>query len=270
MTTSADDIWNTIRTEASAIIDSEPALASFFYAAILKHDALAEAMSFALAAKLGSKNLPTMLLQELIDDILRQEPSLIGTIAADIQAWRERDPACNQFSQPLLYFKGFHALESYRVAHYLWSQGREFLALHLQNKISQSFGVDIHPAAQLGHGIMIDHATSLVIGETSVLGNNISLLHSVTLGGTGCEQGKRHPTVDDGVLISVGAKLLGNIHVGEGAKIAAGSVVLSDVPAHVTVAGVPAKAIGASRGEMPAISMQQFWEKLNCDDNNDS
>jgi serine O-acetyltransferase len=206
-----------------------------------------------------------MLLQDLIDSIFQQQSYLEDMVARDIQAVYERDPACNQYSLPLLYFKGFHALQGYRIAHELWQQQRLYLALYLQNKISEQFGVDIHPGAVLGCGIMIDHATALVIGETSVLGNNISMLHSVTLGGTGCESGKRHPTIGDGVLISAGAKILGNITVGANAKIAAGSVVLSDVPAHATVAGVPATAVGNGAKEMPATTMEHVWEKLNCD-----
>lgn len=266
MTLSVSALWNEIRKEASEIVDNEPALASYFYAAILKHQQLSDALSFALASKLGSKTLPAMSLQELISGEIRKRPALLDIVAADIQAVRDRDPACENYCQPLLYFKGFHALQAYRVSHELWLQGRELLASHLHNKISQTFSVDIHPAAQLGRGIMVDHATALVIGETSILGDNISLLHSVTLGGTGCEKGKRHPTVGDGVLISVGAKILGNIVIGDGAKIAAGSLVLSDIPANTTVAGVPAKAVGNNSSGMPAISMEQFWQKLNCDE----
>ena len=261
-----DNLWQTIRGEAQAIIGSEPALASYYYSAILKHDNLTQAISFALAEKLGSNTLPAMMLQELIHSIFAQKTSLIQCVANDLQAVRERDPACDQYSLPLLYFKGFHALQAYRISHELWLQKREHLALYLQNQISQQFGVDIHPGATLGSGIMLDHATALVIGETSVLGDNISILHSVTLGGTGCEQGKRHPTIGNGVLISVGAKVLGNINVGEGAKIAAGSVVLSDVPAHATVAGVPAMAVGNGAVDMPAITMEHFWGKMNCDE----
>ncbi len=261
-----DNIWQTVRDEAQSIVGSEPALASFYYSAILKHENLTQAISFALAEKLGSKTLPAMMLQEQIQTIFAQKPELINCVASDLKAVRERDPACDQYCLPLLYFKGFHALQAYRISHELWLQEREFLALYLQNQISQQFGVDIHPGATLGCGIMIDHATAVVIGQTSVLGDNISILHSVTLGGTGCEQGKRHPTIGDGVLISVGAKILGNITIGQGAKIAAGSVVLSDVPDHATVAGVPAVPVGGSSIDMPAISMEHFWEKMNCDD----
>jgi serine O-acetyltransferase len=265
MTLPADKLWQHIRDETMAMVGDEPALASYYYSAILNHHNLADAVSFALAGKLGNKTLPAMLLQELINSIFAQQTCLEDMVARDIQAVYERDPACNQYSLPLLYFKGFHALQGYRISHELWRQERHYLALYLQNKISERFGVDIHPGASLGCGIMIDHATALVIGETSVLGNNISMLHSVTLGGTGCEQGKRHPTIGDGVLISAGAKILGNITVGANAKIAAGSVVLSDVPAYATVAGVPATAVGNGAKEMPAMTMEHVWKKLNCD-----
>ena len=262
---SAELLWQTIRNEANNLVGGEPTLASYYYSAILKHQHFSAAMSYALASKLGSKTLPAMLLQELINGILIQKPELITIMAKDIEAVYERDPACDQYSLPLLYFKGFHALQSYRISHELWLQKREYLALYLQNRISELFGVDIHPGATLGSGIMIDHATALVIGETSILGDNISILHSVTLGGTGCQQGKRHPTIGDGVLISVGAKLLGNITIGEGAKIAAGSLVLADVPPHTTVAGVPATPVGNRASELPAMTMEHVWEKLNCE-----
>lgn len=265
MTVSANKLWRLIREEAEAMVGGEPTLASYYYSAILKHNNLAAAISFALAGKLGSKALPAMLLQEMIDGMLQQKPELVETMAQDIQAVYDRDPACNQFSLPLLYFKGFHALQGYRISHELWLQERHYLALYLQNKISELFGVDIHPGATLGRGIMIDHATALVIGETSVLGDNISILHAVTLGGTGCQQGKRHPTIGNGVLISVGAKLLGDIVIGEGAKIAAGSLVLADVPARVTVAGVPATPVGNGADDIPAMTMEHVWEKLNCE-----
>lgn len=244
MTDLVSTLWQQIRAEAESMVGREPTLASYYYSAILKHASLAKAIGFALASKLGSKTLPAMLLQELIDQILTEQPELVATMARDVEAVYERDPACDQYSLPLLYFKGYHALQSYRISHELWLQERHYLALYLQNKISELFGVDIHPGAVMGSGILIDHATALVIGETSVLGDNISMLHSVTLGGTGCQEGKRHPTIGNGVLISVGAKLLGHIHIGNGAKIAAGSLVLADVPAHTTVAGVPATPVG--------------------------
>jgi serine O-acetyltransferase len=161
---------------------------------------------------------------------------------------------------PFLFFKGYHALQSYRAAHWLWQQGRECLALFLQNRISQVFDVDIHPGARIGRGVMIDHATGVVIGETVVLEDNVSMLHGVTLGGSGCGKGDRHPKIRAGVLIGVGAKILGNIEIGEGAKIGAGSVVLDAVAAHTTVAGVPAKLIGRPRGDEPSRDMDHHLD----------
>ncbi|GAB1264685.1 serine O-acetyltransferase [Aurantivibrio infirmus] len=258
-------VWQKIRDEASLVVKEEPALASFYYAAILKHDSLLDAISFLLANKLDSDTLPAMTIREIVTAIMIKNPSIESAIIRDIVAHKERDPACHLFLTPLLYFKGFHALQAHRIAHELWLAGREFLALYLQNQISESFSVDIHPGAVVGSGIMLDHATGIVIGETCVIGDDISILHSVTLGGTGCSQGDRHPKIGDGVLISVGAKILGNIVIGAGAKIGAGSVVLADVPPHTTVAGVPAQIIGQTNEQQPALSMQHLWKKMDCD-----
>lgn len=262
---SEPDVWQEIRREAAAMVEEEPALASYYYAAVLKHSSLVQAMSFEMANKLNSSTVPAMLLRELIENTIRAKPSIEDCIVADIRAYRERDPACDKYSTPLLFYKGFHALQAHRISHELWLQGRDYLAYYLQNRISQQFAVDIHPGATVGSGIMLDHATGIVIGETAVLGNDISILHSVTLGGIGCEAGDRHPKIGDGVLISVGAKILGNITVGEGARIGAGSVVLSDVPPHTTVAGVPGQVVGKASEDHPALSMDHFWERMNCD-----
>jgi serine O-acetyltransferase len=196
-----------------------------------------------------------MLMREVMQEALSRSPLMRAALRSDLMAVRERDPASRGYAQPLLYFKGFHALESYRIAHWLWDQGREALALHLQNRISELFGVDIHPAARIGAGVFIDHGTGVVIGETAVVEDNVSMLHEVTLGGTGKESGDRHPKIRRGVLISAGAKVLGNIEVGEGAKVGAGSVVLHDVPPHCTVAGVPAKIVGKTSVPEPALEM---------------
>lgn len=265
-TLSADEVWLAIRAEAEDVVEKEPALASYYYASILKHANLAEAISFELANKLNSSTVPAMLLRELITQTLEEHPSVYSAMVKDICAYKDRDPACDKYCLPLLYFKGFHALQTHRVAHQLWLNGRQYLALYLQNKMSQQFGVDIHPGATVGAGIMIDHATGVVIGETCVLGNDISILHSVTLGGIGCESGVRHPKIDDGVLLSVGAKVLGNVHLGEGVRVGAGSVVLTDVPAHTTVAGVPAQFVGQAAEDQPALSMQHVWQKMDCDE----
>ncbi|MGQ9425789.1 serine O-acetyltransferase [Gilvimarinus sp. F26214L] len=265
MGSSVEEVWREIRTEAAAMVDEEPTLASYYYAAVLKHQTLVQAISFELANKLNSSTVPAMLLRELIQSTMEAKPAIYEAMVRDICAHRERDPACDKYSTPLLHFKGFHALQAHRISHELWLQGRQFLAFYLQNRISQQFSVDIHPGARVGSGIMLDHATGLVVGETAVLGNDISILHSVTLGGIGCEAGDRHPKVQDGVLISVGAKILGNITIGEGARIGAGSVVLSDVPPYTTVAGVPGQIVGRGSQNHSALSMDHFWEKMNCD-----
>lgn len=260
-----NSVWQKIHDEASLVIKEEPALGSYYYSAILKHDSFSDAISFLLASKLDSDTLPAIEIREIVSSKLLGNPKIEVAMIRDIAAHKERDPACKLFLTPLLYFKGFHALQAYRIAHELWLEGREFLALYLQNQISETFSVDIHPGAVIGGGVMIDHATGIVIGETCVVGNDISILHSVTLGGTGCSEGDRHPTIGDGVLISVGAKILGNIVVGNGAKVGAGSVVLTDVPAHTSVAGVPAQVIGQTSEDRPSLSMQHLWQKLDCD-----
>jgi serine O-acetyltransferase len=253
--TAPDTVWQSIRDEGAREGQSEPILASFLHATILNHESLEDALSFRLAEKLGSPSLPTMLIRDVINEALRKAPEIGDAARSDIRAVYDRDPACRGLSEPLLYRKGFHALESFRVSHWLWNRGRRALALHLQNRISQVFGADIHPAARMGAGIFIDHATGVVIGETAVVEDNVSMLHEVTLGGTGKEAGDRHPKIRRGVLISVGAKVLGNVEVGEGAKIGAGSVVLSDVPAHCTAVGVPARIVGRVETKEPALEM---------------
>ena len=251
------ELWPRITAEARQLSLAEPFLASFYHTSILSHPDLASGLAFHLASKLESAALSAIILQEVFQDLYDGEPAIIESAARDIIAYQERDPACDLFSMPFLYFKGFHALQAYRLTHCLWQQQRQSLALFLQNRISVVFDVDIHPAARIGDGIMIDHATGVVIGETSVIGNNVSLLHSVTLGGCGSASGDRHPKIADGVMVSTGAKLLGNINIGEGAKIAAGSVVLDDVAPHTTVAGVPAKVVGRPKEDQPAMDMNQ-------------
>lgn len=258
----ADTLWQTIREETEIEVRNEPILASFLHSSILNHDTLEAALSFLLASKLDSPATPSIVLREVIDQALAADPQIGVAIRADIRAVFERDSACDRFSEPFLYFKGFQAIQSYRIAHWLWKNERKALALHFQYLISVNFGVDIHPAAKLGCGIMMDHATGVVIGETCQVGNNVSIMQSVTLGGTGKEHGDRHPKVCDGVLISCGAKILGNIKIGEGAKIGAGSVVLQEVPPHTTVAGVPAKVVGKPTAEQPALEMNH---QISCD-----
>lgn len=251
-----DEVWQRIRQETETQAAMEPILASFLHATILNHSKLERALSFHIANMLDSPTASSLLLREVILDALESDPCIPMSIRADLLAVEERDSACNELSIPFLYFKGFHALQTQRVAHWLWQQGRKSLALFFQNRMSAVFGVDIHPAAVLGHGIMLDHATGLVIGETATVGNNVSILQSVTLGGTGKDEGDRHPKIADGVLISAGAKILGNIRVGVGAKVGAGSVVLEEVPPHTTVAGVPAKIVGRPTTDLPALEME--------------
>ncbi len=252
-----DPIWDAIRQEVEQKIQLEPLLASFLQAAVLAHGTLEQSLSLHLAHKLGAPTLTEVFLRDVIDDSMAADASIGASIRADLQAFRERDPACARYSVPLLYFKGFHALEAHRIGHFLWHQGRSELALYLQSRVSEVFAVDIHPAAEIGSGILLDHATGLVIGETAVVEDHVSLLHEVTLGGTGKETGDRHPKIRSGVLIGAGAKILGNVEIGEGAKVAAGSMVLNDVPAHCTVAGVPAQPVGECKESQPALEMNQ-------------
>lgn len=252
-----DFIWNSIRDEVTRQVQAEPILASFLHATILKHQRLEDSLSFHLATKLDTPSLSPMLIREFIDETYSGDPAIGEATRADLQAVRDRDPASRGFSEPFLYFKGFHALQSYRVAHSLWKQGRQELAIHLQSRIAEVFAVDIHPAARIGKGIMIDHATSVVIGETAVVEDNVSMLHEVTLGGTGKQTGDRHPKIRHGVMIGAGAKILGNIEIGEGAKIGAGSVVTDPIPAHTTAVGVPARVVGRPEYDEPAREMNQ-------------
>lgn len=252
-----DKAWQTIRDEAVQMAAEEPMLASFFHSTILNHESLRSALSFQLANKLGSAVMPAMVLREVIETALTAQPEILDAVAADICAVKDRDPAVRFYSTPLLYLKGFHALQGYRVSHWLWNQGRRALATFLQNQISVVFGVDVHPAARIGRGIMFDHASGIVIGETAVIENDVSILQNVTLGGTGKEHGDRHPKIREGVMIGAGAKVLGNIEVGCGAKIGAGSVVLQAVPPHTTVAGVPARVVGTPGCDKPSLDMNQ-------------
>ncbi len=258
----SDDVWQTIRQETQCHAEREPILASFLHATILNHNSLEMALSFHLANKLDSSTVSAMLIREVIQEAMQKSPSISKAIRADLLAIKSRDPAFSALSAPFLYYKGYHALEAYRVAHWLWQEKRTSLALFLQNQISVVFGVDIHPGAKIGEGVLLDHGTGIVVGETAVVEDNVSLLQSVTLGGTGKECGDRHPKVREGVLVGAGAIILGNIEVGAGAKIAAGSVVLKDVEPHTTVAGVPAEAVGKPQSTSPALDMNH---QLNCD-----
>lgn len=258
-----DLIWERIREEAASDAASEPALAGWLNTLILGHRSLGDSLSYILASKLGSATLDALTLRDLITPVFWDDPSVLESVLADLQAVAHRDPACRGYSQPVLYFKGFHALQSYRVAHAYWDAGRHPLALYLQSRISEVFAVDIHPGARMGKGIMFDHATSVVIGETAVVDDDFSMLHEVTLGGSGKEGGDRHPKIGRGVMIGAGAKVLGNIRVGDGAKIGAGSVVLKEVPPHTTVAGIPARPVSVPAYAMPALEMDQSLDCAN-------
>ena len=253
-----DPVWDRIRQEALATVEAEPLMGGMVHASLLHHDSFECALAFRIAQKLASGEMSEQLVREIADAAYRDDPALGEAARADVAAVFERDPACERYLQPLLYFKGFQAVQAYRVAHHLWRQGRKDLAYFFQMRASERFGVDIHPAARLGKGIMIDHAHSIVIGETAVVGDNVSMLHCVTLGGTGKEHDDRHPKIGDGVLIGAGAKVLGNIRVGHCSRIAAGSVVLGDIPPCKTVAGVPARIVGEAGCEHPSMEMDQL------------
>ena len=257
MSTLKAEIWDCIRNEASRESSREPILASFLHTTILNHEDFASALAFHLSNLLSSATASALSLREVIDESFAQDSRIIDAAIIDVAAIRDRDSACGECGTPFLYYKGYHALQSYRVAHWLWTQNRNELALFLQSRTSNCFSVDIHPAAQIGYGLMLDHATGIVIGETSIVGNNVSIMQSVTLGGTGKDTRDRHPKIGDGVLIGAGSKILGNINIGEGAQVCAGSVVLNDVPAHSAVAGVPAQVVGTPNEDMPSLYMNQ-------------
>lgn len=251
------EVWQQIVAEARQQSVQEPMLASFYHATIINHHSLSSALSYILANKLNTASMPAMVVREVVEEAFSSDESIIQSAICDICATVNRDPAVSMYSIPLLYLKGYHALQGYRVANWLWNNGRIALATYLQNQISVACQVDIHPAARIGRGIMLDHATGIVIGETAVVGNDVSILQDVTLGGTGKECGDRHPKIGEGVMIGAGAKVLGNIQVGQGAKIASCSVVLQAVPPHTTVAGVPAKIVGHPKSAKPSMDMDQ-------------
>jgi len=257
--------WTSLRQEAAAHATKEPALSSLLYATILEQDSLGGALVNHLADKLSTVEFSALKLRRVLSDAIDLDDTIVDSAAKDLLAVRERDPACRTYLQAFLYFKGYMAIQIHRCAHSLYKSGRELLAFHLQNRASEQFGVDINPAAKIGNGIMLDHATGFVMGETAVVGNDCSILQGVTLGGTGKADEDRHPKIGNGVLLGAGAVVLGNIKIGDNAKIAAGSVVLRPVPSKCTVAGVPAKPIGGPCCDEPAQSMDQT-----LGDNNDT
>jgi len=253
-----DPVWDQICDDARTAVIKEPLIGGLVHSSILHHASLERALSYRVAMKLSSDEMSPQILREIADEAYTLAPELGDAGRADLVAIFERDPACHSLMQPLLYFKGFQAVQAYRIGNWLWHQGRRDLSYLIQARVSEVFGVDIHPAATIGKGLMIDHAHSIVIGETAVVGDNVSMLHSVTLGGTGKEDDDRHPKIGNGVLIGAGAHVLGNIRVGSCSRIAAGSVVLEEVPPCKTVAGVPAKIVGEAGCDQPALTMDQI------------
>lgn len=251
----SDAMWSMIRAEVTAMTQSDPVLADFFQRTVLRQPSFEEALIVHLAGKLAGPVLSADAISNVMREAIAADPDIVAAAITDLQAVRERDPAGKAYAIPLFFFKGYQALQSYRIGHWLWRQGREASAWAVQNRVSEVFAVEIHPAARIGRGILLDHGTGLVVGETAVIDDHVSILQDVTLGGTGKEQGDRHPKIRRGVLISAGAKILGNIVVGEGAKVGAGSVVLKDVPPHCTVVGVPARVVGACESSDPASLM---------------
>ncbi|MCA0405393.1 MAG: serine O-acetyltransferase [Proteobacteria bacterium] len=256
--TRLDPVWGRVRQEAEALRASEPAMAGMVLETILQQRTLEDAVAHRIAERLDHSDVSASLIRQAFADFIDSEPVYREILRADIMAVIDRDPACERAIEPVLYFKGFHALQTHRLAHWLWRSGRRDLALYLQSRSSSVFQVDIHPAVPMGRGIFLDHATGLVVGQTATLGDNVSILQGVTLGGTGKEHGDRHPKIRNGVLIGAGASILGNIEVGHCARVAAGSVVLQPVPSCKTVAGVPAKVVGEAGCAEPARAMDQM------------
>jgi serine O-acetyltransferase len=258
-----DPVFARVRVEAEDILKKEPEFAGFIYATVLNHETLASAVAHRVADRLDHQTISGDLIEQAFRDVIARDPSIALAIETDILAVADRDPACTRLIEPLLYFKGFQAIQTHRLAHALWRAGRRDFALYLQSRSSAVFQCDIHPAARIGKGIFLDHATGLVVGSTAEIDDDVSILHSVTLGGTGKEGGDRHPKIRHGVLIGAGAKIIGNIEVGHCARVAAGSVVLQPVPHNKTVAGVPARVVGEAGCAEPARSMDQLIaEKL--------
>jgi serine O-acetyltransferase len=257
-----DPVWARIRREAEDVARHEPELTTFIYSTILHHDTLEAAVVHRVAERLDSPEVSAELIRQAYADALEGQPAIGTDFRADVVATVDRDPATNRFLEPVLYYKGFHAIQAHRLAHWLWGKRRRDFAFYLQSRSSSEFQCDIHPAAQIGRGIFLDHATGLVVGETAVIEDEVSILHGVTLGGTGKEAGDRHPKIRQGVLIGAGAKILGNIEIGHCARIASGSVVLRPVPHNTTVAGVPAKVIGEAGCPEPSRSMNHLFHDV--------
>jgi serine O-acetyltransferase len=255
---SVDPIWDTLKQEAQTAADSDPVLSTFLYSTVINHKTLEDCVIYRISERLDHADMPSVILRQAFEEMQVDYPEWGAIIRVDIQAYYDRDPVCTRFLEPVLYFKGFHAIQTYRLSHWLLKKGRKDFALYLQSRSSSVFQTDINPAARIGKGFFLDHATGLVIGETAVVGDNVSILQGVTLGGTGKETGDRHPKVADGVLIGAGAKVLGNIEIGHCSRIASGSVVLKPVPPKTTVAGVPARIVGEAGCSEPSRAMDQI------------
>jgi len=254
-----DNVWAAIREEADRDSRSEPMLSSFLFSTVLAHATIEESLAFILANKLACSVLPATQLLQLFHETFTSDETR-SDFLADLLATYDRDPACKKYSSCLLYYKGFHAIQTHRIAHHLYKSGRTSLAILLQSRASETFHVDIHPGARIGKGVMLDHATGVVMGESAVVGDNVSMLHHVTLGGSGKSAGDRHPKIASGVLIGAGAVVLGNVKVGNCSKIGAGSVVLADVPPRHVAVGVPARNIPLKAGaKAPVTSMNQTF-----------
>ena len=251
------NIWENLCQEAAQFATREPALSSMLHALIMDQDTFGQALINHLATKLSTDALSPLKLRKVLEDAARADTNIVAFAEKDLRATHERDPACRSFLQAFLYFKGYQAVQTHRFAHALYNEDRHLMAFHLQNRSTELFSVDINPAARIGHGLFLDHATGFIMGETSVVGNNCSIMQAVTLGGTGKDNEDRHPKIGNQVLIGAGAKILGNIKIGDGAKVASGSVVLKSVPEQCTVAGVPAKAVGGPCCDNPASKMDQ-------------
>jgi serine O-acetyltransferase len=257
-----DPVWDRVRSEAEDIAQREPALGGFIFGLVLNHDGFEQALIHRLAQRLGNADIGTELIVQAFADALDAEPEIGLAARADIIATFERDPACHRYIDPFLYFKGYHAIQTHRMAHRLWHLGRKDFAYYLQSRSSVIASMDVHPAARIGKGIMVDHGHDIVIGETAVVEDNVSIMQGVTLGGTGKEGGDRHPKIRQGVLIGAGAKILGNIEIGHCSKVAACSVVLHDVPPNRTVAGVPAKIVGYAGCSEPSRNMDHMISEV--------
>lgn len=253
-----DALWARLRAEAEEAYAREPKLASLFFDSILNQPSFETAVFHRVAVRMRNDVVSLPLIVQAFSKACADDPCIVEAAKADIAAVLDRDPACSRLLEPMLYFKGFHAIQAHRLNHWLWHHGERDFALYLQSRSSEVFQTDIHPAAKFGHGIFLDHATGLVVGETAEVGDNVSMLQGVTLGGSGKEAGDRHPKVRQGVVIGASAKILGNIEIGAHARVAAGSVVLKPVPSHATVAGVPAKIVRVADSDEPARSMDQM------------